>query len=339
MIDLFSDTHTMPSEGMRRAMAEAEVGDSQLGEDPTTNRLQDAVAGLLGTEAALFLSTGSMCNKVAVAALTRPGDAVVCDHRSHVMRFEGGGATIVAGVSFEPIVTDDGAFTPEQLEAVMTGTNVYQPRTSLVALEQTHNFAGGTVWPIDRYEAVCAAARRHGAAVMTDGARLLNAVVASGVAADRWTAPVDAMWIDFSKGLGAPGGAALGGSADLVAEATRWMYRVGGAMRQSGVLAAAALYGLEHNVAGLERDHANARRLAEGLAETGVTLTDPATNMVFVDPTPAGVTAAGLAARLADAGVRVSQLGSRVRAVTHLGVSEDDVDRAVEAIRGVLAAE
>jgi threonine aldolase len=337
MIDLFSDTHTLPSEGMRSAMAEAEVGDAQLGEDPTTNRLQDAVAQVLGTEAALFLPTGSMCNKVAVAALTGPGDAVVCDHRSHVMRFEGGGASIISGVSFEPIATDDGTFTPEQVAAVMTGANVYQPRTSLVALEQTHNFAGGTVWPLDRYEAVCAAARSHDAAVMTDGARLLNAVVASGVAADRWAAPVDAIWIDFSKGLGAPGGAALGGSAELVAEANRWMYRLGGAMRQSGVLAAAALYGLEHNVAGLERDHANARRLADGLADIGVTVTAPATNMVFFDPSPAGVTAPDLATRLADEGVRVSVLGDRIRAVTHLGVSEEDVDRAVGAIRAALA--
>src|SRR3990172_552628 len=201
MIDLFSDTHTIPGEGMRAAMAAAEVGDEQLGEDPTTNRLQDRVAQLLGKEAALLLPTGSMCNKVAVAAFTRPGDAVVCDHRAHVLRAEGGGSAALSGIVFEPIATERGHFTPDQLGAVLNPGNLYQPRTALVALEQTHNFAGGTVWPLEQYRAVADLAHHHGAAVFTDGARMLNAAAATGTTAAQWADPVDALWIDFSKGL------------------------------------------------------------------------------------------------------------------------------------------
>lgn len=335
MIDLFSDTHTLPDEGMRRAMAEAEVGDEQLGEDPTTLRLEERVADLLGKEAAVFLPTGSMCNKVAISTLTRPGEAVVCDHLAHVYRFEGGGPAALSGIVFEPLITDKGHFTADQLRAVMNPGNLYQPRTAVVSLEQTHNFAGGTVWPLEQYEAVCAVARAHGASVYTDGARVLNAVVASGVPAERWGAPVDAIWIDFSKGLGGPGGAALAGSKDLVVAANRFKYLYGGAMRQSGFLAAAALYGLDHNLARLSDDHANAARLASGLGDLGIGVSPPESNMVFCDP-PVGMTAAEFAAALAGAGVRCGPLGRRVRMVTHLGVTTVDVDAALAAIARVL---
>jgi len=334
VIDLFSDTHTMPTEGMRRAMASAEVGDEQLGEDPTTNRLQNRIAELLGTEAALFMPTGSMCNKVAISALTRPGDAVVCDHRAHVYRFEGGGPVVLSSILFEPIITDHGHFTPEQLQAVLNKGSVYQPRTSLVALEQTHNFAGGTVWPIERYEAVCATARAAGASVYTDGARLLNAVAATGVAAPRWAAPVDAIWIDFSKGLGAPGGAAIAGSSAFIAEANRFKYLYGGAMRQSGILAAAALYGLDHNVDQMAVDNDNARRLADGLAGRGLSVEDPESNMVFFRP-PEGIAIEAFTTRMRDGGVRAAAVAGRIRLVTHLGVSESDVDRAVDVIGAI----
>lgn len=331
MIDLFSDTHTLPDEGMRRAMAAAEVGDEQLGEDPTTNHLQERIAELLGTEAALFLPTGSMCNKVAISALTRPGDAVVCDHRAHVYRFEGGGPAVLSSIIFEPIITDRGHFTPEQLGAVLNPGSVYQPRTALVSLEQTHNFAGGTVWPVEQYEAVCAAARQAGAAVYTDGARLLNAVAATGVEAPRWAAPVDALWIDFSKGLGAPGGAAIAGSAAFLEEANRFKYLYGGAMRQSGILAAAALYGLDHHLEQFAVDNDNARRLAAGLAALGLTVEDPESNMVFFRPPPE-TSLEAFAARMKEAGVRAAPVAGRIRLVTHLGVSAEDVDRAVEVI-------
>jgi len=336
MIDLFSDTHTIPDEGMRRAMAEAEVGDEQLGEDPTTRRLEARVAELLGKEAAVFLPTGSMCNKVAIAAFMRPGDALVCDHLAHVYRFEAGGPAALSGIVFEPVVTKKGHFTSDQVGAVMNRGNLYQPRTSLVSLEQTHNFAGGTVWPITQYEAVCAMAHELGGSVYTDGARLLNAVIASGVPAQRWGQPVDAIWIDFSKGLGGPGGAAIAGSADVIDAANRFKYLYGGAMRQSGFLAAAALYGLEHNVDRLVDDHANAARLASGLADLGVVVSPPESNMVFCDP-PLGTTAAGFADALTQAGVRVGALGKRIRMVTHLGVDEDGISKALAAIAAVVA--
>ena len=328
MIDLFSDTHTLPSDGMRAAMAAAEVGDEQLGEDPTTKRLEDRVAAVLDKEAALFLPSGSMCNKVAVAAFTRPGDAVVCDHRAHVMRAEGGGAAALFGVFFEPVVTTSGHFTPDQLGAAMKTGNLYESQTSLVALEQTHNFAGGTVWPIDQYRAVAELAHRRGAATFTDGARLFNAVAAAGVGAERWAAPVDAIWIDFSKGLGGPGGAAIAGSAEFIARANRFKYQLGGAMRQSGILAAAALYGLDHNVERLAEDNANAARLGVGLAELGLTVIPPESNMVFVTP-PRGVEAAAFAESLKGAGVRTSPLLGKIRMVTHLGISTADIEDAI----------
>lgn len=335
MIDLFSDTHTLPTDAMRAAMAAAEVGDEQLGEDPTTRQLEERVADLLGKEAGLFLPSGSMCNKVAVSALTRPGDAVVCDHRAHLFRSEGGASAVLSGIVYEPIVTDDGQFGPEQVAAVMNRGNLYQPRTSLVALEQTHNFAGGTVWPMDRYEAVCAVAREHGAAVYTDGARLLNAVAASGVPADRWATPVDAVWIDFSKGLGAPVGAAIAGSAEFIADANRFKYLYGGAMRQSGVLTAAALYALDHHVERLADDQANAARLAAGLADLGLTVSPPESNMAFCDP-PIGTSIPGFIAALEAEGVRVSTVAGRIRMVTHLGVSADDIESVLDAVRRVV---
>jgi threonine aldolase len=330
MIDLFSDTHTLPSEGMRRAMAEAEVGDEQMGEDPTTLRLEETVAGMLDTEAAVFMPTGSMCNKVAVSALTRPGDALVCDHLAHVYRFETGGSAVLSGILFEPIRTERGIFTPEQLTAVMNPGSNYQPRTALVSIEQTHNFAGGVVWSIDEYEAVCATARDHDAAVFTDGARLLNAVAATGVEASRWAAPVDAVWIDCSKGVGAPGGAVLAGSDDFIQRATRFKYLYGGAMRQSGILAAAALWGLEHNVPRMPEDHARARRIAEGLSALGFDVADPESNMVFVDP-PERLGLKGFVEAFAAEGVRTHIVAGRIRMVTHVGVGDDAVDAVLAA--------
>ena len=336
LIDLFSDTHTLPSEGMRRAMAEAEVGDEQMGEDPTTRRLESTVAELLDVEAAMFMPTGSMCNKVAVAALTRPGDALVCDALAHVYRFEGGGSAVLTGTVFEPITTDKGIFTPEQLSAVMNPGSVYQPRTSVVSIEQTHNFGGGVVWGIEEYKAVCATARQHDAAVFTDGARLLNAVAATGVPAAAWAAPVDAVWIDCSKGVGAPGGAVISGSADFIETAKRFKYMYGGAMRQSGILAAAALYGLEHNGPRMAEDHENARVLAAGLAEAGLTVAEPESNMVFCDP-PASRGPNEFIAAMETEGIRIGAAAGRIRMVTHVGVTAPDIGDAVAAAQRALA--
>jgi len=337
MIDLFSDTHTLPSDGMRRAMADAELGDEQMGEDPTTRELEEEVAELLGTEAAMYMPTGSMCNKVAVSALTRPGDALVCDHLAHVYRFEGGGSAVLSGIVFEPIATDKGIFTTDQLDAVMKPGSLYEPRTALVSIEQTHNFGGGIVWSIEEYEELCSAARRHGASIFTDGARLLNAVAATGVPADRWAASVDAVWIDFSKGVGAPGGAGIAGSKEFITTAMRFKYLYGGAMRQSGVLAAAALYGLHHNVPRLEDDHEHARLLAAGLAEAGLVVAPPESNMVFCEA-PEAYGLDGFISAMAGQGVRVSAVAGRVRMVTHVGIARTDVDTAIAATHQVVAA-
>lgn len=332
MIDLYSDTHTLPTDGMRRAIAGADVGDEQLGEDPTTRLLEERVAELLGKPAALFLPSGSMCNKVAVSALTRPGDAVICDHRAHVFRFEGGGSAVLSGIVYEPLLTEKGHFTAEQVTAAFNAGSVYQPRTSLVALEQTHNFAGGTVWPIEAYTEVADTARRLGAAVYTDGARLLNAVAASGIDAARWAAPVDAVWIDFSKGLGAPAGAAIAGSGEFIASANRFKYLYGGAMRQSGILTAAALYGLDHHLEGLREDHANAARLGEALRDIGLDVLPIESNMVFAAP-PAGMPVAAFVHALSSEGVRVGAISAtRVRLVTHLGITTADIDTVIEAV-------
>jgi len=333
MIDLFSDTHTLPSEGMRRAMADAEVGDEQMGEDPTTRRLEEKLADMLDMSAAMYMPTGSMCNKVAVSALTKPGDALVCDHLAHVFRFEGGGSAVLSGIVFEPIATEKGIFTPEQLAEVMKPGSVYEPRTSLVSIEQTHNFGGGVVWSLEEYQAVCATARQHDASIFTDGARLLNAVAATGVTADRWAAPVDAVWIDFSKGVGAPGGAAIAGSDGFIAAAKRFKYLFGGAMRQSGILAAAALYGLEHNVPRMLDDHDHARSLADGLAEIGLEVATLESNMVFCEPPPRSGLEEFVAA-MGTEGVRVSAVAGRVRMVTHVGVSAEDIDAQAPSAQG-----
>jgi threonine aldolase len=214
---------------------------------------------------------------------------------------------------------------------------VYQPRTSLVSIEQTHNFGGGAVWSIDEYEAVCAAARAGGAAVFTDGARLLNAVAATGVPADRWATPVDAVWIDFSKGIGAPGGAAIAASAEFIGEVRRFKFLYGGGMRQSGVLAAGALHGLEHNVPRLAEDHVNARRLAQGLAEAGIAVETPESNMVFCQP-PDRLGLDGFVQALAAEGVRAAAVAGRVRMVTHVDISTDDIEVAITAAARVVGA-
>jgi threonine aldolase len=336
-VNLFSDTQTRPTDAMRAAMAAAEVGDEQRMADPTVNRLQDRMAELLGKERALFLPTGTMCNLVAVGAHTRPGDAIVLEHSGHVLRSETSGAAAVSGCVIETIRGDRGTFTPEQLREVMSPGNQYVPPTRLVCLEQTHNFAGGTVWPLDRYTAVADAAHAAGVAVHTDGARLMNAVVASGVDARTWAAPVDTIWIDFTKGLGAPTGAVLAGPADVMEQAWLLKHRFGGAMRQAGIVAAGCLHALDHHVERLADDHANARLIADELGALGLGVTEPDTNLVFVDPRPVGLDAAALAAALADRGVEISVIGARNRFCTHLDVTADDVRFAVDQVRQVLA--
>lgn len=346
MVSLSSDTETRPTEGMRAAIAAAAVGDEQKNADPTVLALQERVAGLLGKEAALWMPTGTMCNLVAVRTHTRPGDAIVADWMGHIVRAESGGSALASGVTIEPVRTARGIFTAEETEAAIARTTSVPPPygqpVTLVCVEQTHNFGGGAIWPLDTLRAVSGAVRGRGIAMHMDGARLLNASVAAGVPASDFTACVDSAWIDFTKGLGAPIGAVLAGSRDFIREARRFKQLFGGAMRQAGIAAAGCLYALDHHVERLADDHANARRLAAGLAETdGIMLRtpDPETNMVFFAVDGLEMSADQFAAKLKAAGVLMSGAGGYVRAVTHLDVSRDDIDRALAVIRAVAAAD
>ena len=334
-VNLYSDTQTRPTPAMRRAMAEAEVGDEQRFADPTVNALQERVAALLGHEAALFLPSGTMCNAIAFRLHLRPGgDEVILDRTAHPIIAEAGSPAALSGAMVNPLDGEGAIFTPEQVVgAIRPRGNRYFPRSRLVSVEQTTNMGGGRVWPRDTVAAVLAVARAHGMRAHLDGARLMNAVVASGVPAAEWAAGFDTAWIDFSKGLGAPVGAVLAASRELIEEAWRYKQMWGGAMRQAGILAAAGLYALDHNVERLAEDHANARALAEGLAEIpGVTI-DPATveiNIVFFEVDDPD----SLHRSLSEAGVEMSRFGPRrIRAVTHLDVDRDGIDRALDAVR------
>ncbi len=278
-VNLHSDTQTRPTPAMRAAMAAAEVGDEQRGQDPTTAELERRVAEMLGQEAAVFLPSGTMCNEIALRLHIRPGgDELLLDRSAHPIVAEAGGPAALAGAMISPLDGDGGIFTAEQLEAALhVDGSRYAPRSRLVSVEQTSNMGGGRIWPLPRIEEVLAVAREHGLRAHLDGARLMNAVVASGVSAQEYASGFDTAWIDFSKGLGAPVGAVLAASAELIEEAWRYKQMMGGALRQSGILAAACLYALDHHVERLAEDHENARRLAEGLAGLPGIRIDPET--------------------------------------------------------------
>jgi len=323
-VNLYSDTQTRPTEGMRRAMAVAEVGDEQRGLDPTVTRLQERVADLLGHERGLFLPSGTMCNAIAFRLHVRPGgDEVILDRTSHPIVAEAGGPAFLSGAMLAEVDGDGGRFTAAQVEAAIRQPDRYLPRTRLVSVEQTTNLAGGRVWPLEQLDAVLATARAHGLRAHLDGARLLNAVVASGVKASRYASGFDSAWLDFSKGLGAPVGAVLCGSGELIEEAWRYKQMWGGALRQGGVLAAACLYALDHHVERLAEDHENAKLLAEGLG-----VEEPETNIVIAELPDAGERKA----RLVEQGVETSVIApGRLRFVTHLDVDRAGVEHAVRA--------
>jgi len=336
LVDLSSDTQTRPSVAMRAAIAAGEVGDEQQRADPTVTQLCERVAALLGQEAAVMLPSGLMCNLVAIATHTSPGDLVLVERTAHIARAEAGGSALVSGVQLEVVDGERGVFGPEAVVAAHAEPSNYWPQLGLVSLEQTHNFGGGSLWPIDIYDAVVAEAHERDVPVHVDGARLMNAVVATGIEAARYGSTVDSVWIDFTKGLGAPLGAVLAGSHAFIERAWRYKHRFGGAMRQVGMMAAGCLYALDHNVERLAEDHANLVRLHQGLVALGLDVTPPTTNILFIDPRSIDRDAAELQGALMRRGVRLSVVRGRLRAITHLDVDADGVERAIEAFAAEL---
>lgn len=339
LINLYSDTQTRPVDPMRAVMAAAEVGDEQRGEDPTVNLLCERVATLLGKPAAVFLPSGTMCNAIGFRLHIRPGgDAVHLHPTSHPIVAEGGGPSALSGAVPAPVSGDGGMFTAGALEATLfPAGDRYKPRSRLVSVEQTTNLAGGRLWPLAQLREVLEVAARHRLRTHLDGARLLNAVVASGVAAADWARGFDTAWIDFTKGLGAPVGAVLAGSAELIEQAWRFKQMTGGSLRQAGIVAAGCLWALDHHVDRLAEDHANARILADELAELpGITL-DPTTvetNIVVFRLANAPRFCRQLEAEYR---VRMGALGpDSVRAVTHHDVDTAGVQHATRAVAAML---
>ncbi|HQT79237.1 MAG TPA: threonine aldolase family protein, partial [Rhodopila sp.] len=316
----------------------AEVGDEQNGDDPTVNALCDRMATLLGKEAAVFLPTGTMCNQISLLVHCRPGDEILAHESAHIIANEGGAPGALAGTVVLGLRGERGQFDSATMQAALREKRRNAPPQTLVAVEQTANAGGGSVWPIERLSDVLTTARALGLKTHMDGARLMNAVVAAGVPAQEMAAGCDSVWLDFTKGLGAPLGAVLCGSAAFIDEAWRWKQRLGGSMRQAGLCAAACLYALEHNVDRLATDHTNAQRLARGLAQVpGLTVESPETNLVFFDTRDSGMTATELAGRLRRSGISVSVVGPyRVRACTHLDTDANAVDLAVKVIAAAL---
>jgi threonine aldolase len=336
MIDLRSDTVTRPTPAMREAMARAAVGDDVFGDDPTVIALEQEVARITGKEAALFVTSGTMGNQLAIATQTRPGDDAIVGEGAHPIHYEGGAAAALCGVQFT-VAGRGGMFSPDELEAAVQPRAYWAPRTSLVSIENTHNRAGGRVWPPAAARSVAERAHALGFATHLDGARIWNASVASEVEVTALCAPFDTASVCFSKGLGAPVGSALCGPSKLVAEARRIRRRWGGGMRQSGILAAAALYALAHHRSRLSDDHANARVLAERVArEEGarVDLATVETNLVNIDVSPLASDVAREAQLL---GLLIAPSGPhRLRAVTHLDVSREQIDTAAEILAEAL---
>jgi threonine aldolase len=337
LINLYSDTQTRPSDGMRRAIYEAEVADEQRKLDPTVNRLQERVAELLGKEAALFLPSGTMSNAISFRLhIDKGGDEAILHEHAHPIVAEAGGPAAISGAMMKPLVAEGGIFAAEQLEEAIRPIDRYMPRSRLVSVEQTTNMGGGRVWPQENLRAVVEVAKRHDMRAHLDGARLMNAVVASGVPAAQHAEGFDTAWVDFTKGLGAGVGACMAASADLIDQAWRYKQMWGGSFRQAGFVAAGCLYALDNNVERLAEDHDNARFLAEGLAEIPAVEIDPSTvetNIVIFDVPDAK----GLIQSLAgEVDLSSADAGRRVRAVTHLDVSRADVEHALGAIRAAL---
>lgn len=335
-IDLRSDTVTLPTEAMRAAMAKAPVGDDQFGEDPTINQLQDRIAELLGKEAALWVPSGTMANQIALRTLTRPGDDVIVSRGSHAVCHETGGSAANAGVQFTEVGAGGAYRLEDFLEAYKPAGHIVAPPTTLLEIENTHNRAGGTVFPQPEVERICAAARERQVATYLDGARLWNAAIASGDSTAHLSAPFDLVSVALSKGLGAPGGSVLAGARSILDRAKRYRRMFGGAMRQVGFFAAAGLYALDHHVERLQEDHDNCRLIAERLAASRrvrLDLDRVMTNILIFEITQEGPEAPSVVERARERGVLVFAFGPRtVRAVTHLDVDRAQCERAAEIL-------
>lgn len=341
-IDMRSDTVTRPTPAMRRAMAEAEVGDDVLGDDPTVIRLQERVAELMGKEAAVFVPSGTMANQAAIRAHCEPGDEVICHENGHIIHYESGSPAALSGVMVRGLSGRHGLFTAADVEGAVRPRSHHFAWSKLVIVENTNNRGGGTIWPLAQAESVTAKAREHGLRCHLDGARIWNASVATGIPTATWARTFDTVSCCFSKGLGAPVGSAVAGDRASIARAHRFRKMFGGTMRQSGILAAAALHALDHHVQRLAEDHAAARKLADGIANIGgltVDMDAVQTNMAFFDVEPRLGTAAQFCDRLAASGLWMLPAGpQRVRAVCHLDVSPADVDRAIAIIAATARA-
>lgn len=339
-IDLRSDTVTRPTPGMRAAMAAAEVGDDVFGEDPTINRLQERVAALLGKEAALYVPSGTMSNQICVRVHTQPGDEMLCDASCHIYNYEAGGPAVLSGVTCRTLPGEHGILDLAHLEDKIRGSNDHLVRTRVVALENTHNRGGGRVYPLDKIEAISKWAHSNGLIMHLDGARLWNAVVATGIPAKTWAGHFDSVSVCFSKGLGAPIGSALAGPREFIQRAKRIRKLFGGGMRQGGVAAAAALYAVDNHIERLAEDHRHAQILAAALRDTpGLRLDPPRveTNLIWFEVERELGGAKEVATALKERGVLVQVSGPHtLRACTHLDVSAAQVERAAEVIRTAL---
>ncbi|MBZ0216797.1 MAG: threonine aldolase family protein [Fimbriimonadaceae bacterium] len=325
MHDFFSDTKTKPTLAMRQTVLDVEVGDEQKAEDPTTTKLCNRVADLLGKEAAVFLPSGTMCNEIAIKVHIQPGDEIICESSCHIVNFEGGAPAAFSGAMIHALDGNNGILDPEQVKSAIRPASRYAPRSRLLCVEQTANLAGGRVWPSDQIRAVSDVAKEAGLATHMDGARLMNAVVQSGLSAAEWTEGYDSCWIDFTKGLGAPVGAVLAGTQDFIEHAWTIKQQFGGAMRQSGVLAAMCLYALDHHVERLADDHALAKSIAARIKQLPniENMLSVDTNIIIFDLAPEAPTAAELASLCKDDGVMIGAFGERrVRIVTHLDVDQ-----------------
>lgn len=336
-INMYSDTQTKPTPAMREAIARAEVGDEQVGDDPSVNQLCERVADLLGKEAAVFLPSGTMCNVAGILGHCRPGDEILAHQTAHIITSEGGVHAALGGFQITGLAGDNGQYSVDTLRAAFRVPSRYAPPQTLVCAEQTTNIGGGAIWPKDVLDEVARVAKAQGMATHMDGARLLNACIATGISAREMAAPWDSVWIDFTKGLGAPIGAALAGSRAFIDQVWRWKQRLGGAMRQAGIAAAGCLHALDHHVERLADDHANARALARGLGQIdGLDVQQPETNLVYISTSGGDLTPARLQAELRKRGVLVSMLGGRVRACTHLDVNAAMVDEVVALTREIV---